>query len=71
MSAQCITGQLKLHGGTLEVLGRAPLTKGHEVPGRAIGYMPQEIALYMEFTVLETLKFFAKYDECSLCESCG
>jgi ABC-type multidrug transport system ATPase subunit len=60
-TSQCITGQLKLHGGHLDVLGKPPLTKGHEVPGRAVGYMPQEIALYMEFTVLETLKFFAKY----------
>ncbi len=59
---QCLTGQLRLHGGSLKVLGKAPLVEGHIVPGRGIGYMPQETALYMEFTVAETMYFFARYD---------
>ena len=59
---QCITGQLRVQGGSLQVLGKAPLTQGHGVPGRSIGYMPQEIALYQEFTLAETLSFFARCD---------
>ena len=55
-----MTGQLHLHGGSLNVLGRPPLTKGHAVPGKSVGYMPQEIALYQEFTLAETLSFFAR-----------
>ena len=31
-----------------------------QVPGPLVGYMPQEIALYREFTVCETLQFFAR-----------
>ena len=28
------------------------------IPGPSVGYMPQEVALYGEFTIKETLKFF-------------
>ena len=30
------------------------------MPGSRVGYMPQELSLYMEFTVAETLKFFGR-----------
>merc|ERR1712012_1092862 len=29
-------------------------------PGHHLGYMPQEIALYDEFTILETLQYFGR-----------
>ena len=39
---------------TFEVLGKEPR------PGHHLGYMPQEIALYDEFTILETLQYFGR-----------
>lgn len=32
--------------------------KGSGVPGRRVGYMPQEIALYAEFSIKETMMYF-------------
>ena len=40
------------------VLGKKPGCKGHLIPGRLVGYMPQEIALYNEFNISETLYYF-------------
>lgn len=40
------------------MLGGKPGTRGSGVPGPRIGYMPQEIALYGEFTIRETLLYF-------------
>jgi len=40
------------------VLGGRPGSRGSGVPGPRIGYMPQEIALYGEFTIRETLIYF-------------
>lgn len=31
---------------------------GSGVPGKRVGYMPQEIALYGEFTIKETMMYF-------------
>lgn len=39
-----------------EVPGSGPRS---EVPGHDVGYMPQEIALYAEFTVYQNLRFYA------------
>ena len=30
------------------------------IPGSKVGYMPQELALYKEFTISETLHFFGR-----------
>lgn len=40
------------------MLGGKPGTKGSGVPGKRVGYMPQEIALYGEFTIRETMMYF-------------
>lgn len=40
------------------MLGGHPGSKGSGVPGPRIGYMPQEIALYGEFTIRETFIYF-------------
>lgn len=40
------------------MLGGRPGSKGSGVPGPRIGYMPQEIALYGEFTIRETFIYF-------------
>eukprot|EP00041_Stephanoeca_diplocostata_P023505 m.579068 g.579068 ORF g.579068 m.579068 type:complete len:963 (-) comp22311_c0_seq1:316-3204(-) len=57
---KCVTGRLRIHDGSLKVLGKCPNAPGHSVPGKSVGYMPQEEALFSEFTVNETLHFFAR-----------
>nr|AEE62001.1 unknown [Dendroctonus ponderosae] len=54
----CIVGRKRLNSGEIWVLGGQPGSKGSGVPGPRIGYMPQEIALYGEFSIRETLKYF-------------
>ena len=51
---KCVTGRLSTHAGTLDVFGKSPGSPDHEIPGRLLGYMPQEEALYPEFTVSAT-----------------
>lgn len=54
----CIVGRKRLNSGEIWVLGGTPGSKGSGVPGPRIGYMPQEIALYGEFTIRETMLYF-------------
>ncbi|KAK9885990.1 hypothetical protein WA026_014776 [Henosepilachna vigintioctopunctata] len=54
----CIVGRKRLNAGEIWVLGGTPGSRGSGVPGPRIGYMPQEVALYGEFTIRETLKYF-------------
>lgn len=39
-------------------MGGKPGTPGSGVPGKRVGYMPQEIALYGEFSIRETMMYF-------------
>ncbi|CAF1284439.1 unnamed protein product [Rotaria sp. Silwood1] len=55
---RCIVGRLQLNRGEAIVLGHRPGSRGHQVPGRAVGYMPQETALYREFSISEMLHYF-------------
>uniref|UniRef100_A0A3B3WTC5 Uncharacterized protein n=1 Tax=Poecilia mexicana TaxID=48701 RepID=A0A3B3WTC5_9TELE len=57
---KCIVGTLKISRGHITVLGKPPAFPGHEVPGKMVGYMPQELALYNEFTISDTLTFFGR-----------
>ena len=54
---QCIVGKQSLKSGSVSVLGCKPGGSGR-VPGPRVGYMPQELALYNEFTIAETLSYF-------------
>lgn len=54
----CIVGRKRLNAGEIWVLGGKPGSSGSGVPGPRIGYMPQEIALYGEFTIEETFIYF-------------
>lgn len=47
-----------MNTGEIWVLGGKPGTKGSGVPGKRVGYMPQEIALYGEFSIKETMMYF-------------
>ncbi|KAK8406150.1 hypothetical protein O3P69_007102 [Scylla paramamosain] len=40
-------------------------TSESAVPGHRVGYMPQELALYQEFTILETLHYFGRIHQMS------
>jgi ABC-type multidrug transport system ATPase subunit len=42
------------------VLGGPPGTPDSGIPGPRVGYMPQELALYGEFTIKETLQYFGR-----------
>ncbi|KAJ8248152.1 hypothetical protein GJAV_G00238890 [Gymnothorax javanicus] len=57
---KCIVGTLKISRGRITVLGKPPASPGHEVPGKMVGYMPQDLALYDEFTISDTLWFFGR-----------
>ncbi|CAF3646168.1 unnamed protein product [Rotaria sp. Silwood1] len=57
---RCIAGRLELNRGEVIVLGKRPGSHGHEVPGRSVGYMPQETALYKNFSISEMLHHFGR-----------
>ncbi|KAI1894749.1 hypothetical protein AGOR_G00118950 [Albula goreensis] len=57
---KCIVGTLKISRGHITVLGKPPAFPGHEVPGKMVGYMPQDLALYDEFTISDTLWFYGR-----------
>ncbi|XP_065560210.1 ABC transporter G family member 20-like isoform X2 [Artemia franciscana] len=56
----CIVGRRRLDSGEILVFGGEPGTKQSGIPGRRVGYMPQELALYGEFTISETLEYFGR-----------
>jgi ABC-type multidrug transport system ATPase subunit/ABC-type multidrug transport system permease subunit len=55
---RCILGRLKLDKGEIVAVGGTPGALGHTVPGKDVGYMPQEMALVPDFTIRETLYYF-------------
>ncbi|ODM92535.1 ABC transporter G family member 23 [Orchesella cincta] len=57
----CILGIRKLNKGSVWLYGERPGTSGIEIPGRNVGYMPQETSLYNEFTIWETLRYFGTF----------
>jgi ABC-2 type transport system ATP-binding protein len=54
-----VCGLLDPDGGTVEV-GGAPLTTGSVAAKAAIGYVPQELAIYPDLSAAENLRFFAR-----------
>ncbi|ODN00401.1 ABC transporter G family member 23 [Orchesella cincta] len=54
----CIVGVRRLDSGTIHVFGNRPGEAGSGVPGKNVGYMPQDISLYGDFTIGETLTYF-------------
>lgn len=55
---RCVLGRLPIQSGQILILGKPPGARGHNVPGKDVGYMPQETALIYEFTMLETMYYF-------------
>jgi len=56
---RCILGRLKPSTGQISVFGHKPGTRQSRIPGAGVGYMPQEVALYNEFTIEETIYYFS------------
>lgn len=57
---RCLVGRLELNDGQVLVFGKRPGSYGHEIPGRDVGYMPQENALYKNFSISEMLFYFGR-----------
>ncbi|XP_065887981.1 ABC transporter G family member 20-like [Dysidea avara] len=55
---RCVLGRLPIQSGHILILGKPPGTRGHSVPGKGVGYMPQEEALAPEFTMKEMMYYF-------------
>ncbi|XP_023241752.1 ABC transporter G family member 23-like [Centruroides sculpturatus] len=55
---RCIVGRVKPDQGVVKVFGAVPGSSGSSIPGRGVGYMPQEIALYKEFTIVDILTYY-------------
>lgn len=56
----CVVGVNKIDSGDIWVLGGQPGTKGSGIPGPRVGYMPQDISLVGEFTVIGSLYYFGR-----------
>lgn len=60
---RCLVGRIHTSpaSGSILVFGCQPgRDKQAQVPGRNVGYMPQEISIYEDFTIEETLRYFGK-----------
>ena len=56
----CILGRKGMDSGTILVNGKPPGDRSNGLPGQLVGYMPQDISLYQEFTIGETFQFFGR-----------
>ncbi|KAG9511398.1 ABC transporter G family member 23, partial [Fragariocoptes setiger] len=57
---RCTVGRIEPKQGHIRVLGYRPNDPRGQIPGSAIGYMPQEISIYEDFNIEETLIYFGK-----------
>lgn len=57
---RCVLGRLQPQSGVIRVFGQEPGSEYSPVPGPGVGYMPQELALFPDFTIKETLRYFGQ-----------
>ncbi|KAI1293523.1 ABC transporter G family member 23 [Halotydeus destructor] len=57
---RCIMGFLKPDSGKIRVFGKKPGDPKAYVPGRDLGYMPQDVALNDGLTIYEMMRYFGK-----------
>lgn len=56
----CIVGIRKIDSGDIWVLGGKPGSENSGIPGSRIGFMPQNISLVSEFSVIGALYYFGR-----------
>ncbi|CAL8146182.1 unnamed protein product [Orchesella dallaii] len=56
----CCVGIGNLNQGEILMYGHQPGTKESGVPGRRVGYMPQELSLYNELKIREAFNFYGR-----------
>lgn len=56
----CLVGRRSLDSGEMLLFGCDPTSPECGIPGPLVGYMPQQLALYGDFTISETLQFFGR-----------
>lgn len=56
---RCILNCLKPDSGLVRVFGKKPGSKYSNIPGMDVGYMPQDITLFDDLSIRETLEYFA------------
>ncbi|KOC58957.1 ABC transporter G family member 23 [Habropoda laboriosa] len=56
----CVVGVKKLDSGDIWVLGGKPGTEESGIPGPRVGFMPQDVSLVAEFSVIGALYFFGR-----------
>ncbi|CAL8085250.1 unnamed protein product [Orchesella dallaii] len=54
----CILGIRKLNKGNILLFGEKPGENDVGIPGKNVGYMPQDISLYGNFSIFETFQYF-------------
>ncbi|KAH9422605.1 hypothetical protein DERP_003282 [Dermatophagoides pteronyssinus] len=57
---RCVVGIRKPDSGQITVYGQQPGTPESGIPGPGLGYTPQEVALFSDFTIAETFEYFGK-----------
>lgn len=57
---RCIIGRLTPKSGSINIFGETPGSNSCSIPGPGVGYMPQDLALFPEFTATEILKYFGQ-----------
>lgn len=65
---RCLVGRVRARSGSVLVFGFKPGDSRSQVPGRHVGYMPQEISIYEDFTIEETLIYFGKINRLHMAE---
>ena len=53
-------GRLKPKSGDIQIFGVKPGSPECQIPGAGVGYMPQELGLYLVFTIEEILTYFGR-----------